>query len=1604
MAERDPWADFEAAPENDPWAGFQEVGRKRSRKGRTSRDQAPAAPAPPTGPGDIVVTGARDGDTVRLSSGNALRLYGVDAPELKQQGWDRQGNPVPIGQQSLGAMNALLQLGPSTIGPQQGMSYGRAVAPLSVDGQDAGFSLTRQGNALAAPTYLQNDPHRQFQYMAAERLARLNGLGVHDTKFQNPADFRHNPLPAPSRETVAQWWDTPTPLAGMRPEDEQAFLGMINDASVPVEKVVEFSKSKGFVVDPADITQARAQIQKTGLAATTGYKDYVHPLTDQGDGATGAFARGIGSGVLASGLDEAGAFVDMIGATSGRENVWNSDRRLADIWANNQQQNSSILGYDDYAHPYATLGGELAGGLLVPFGARAKTVAELGRVGAAYGGATGFLGADGSASERAFGAAVGVPLGALTGVIGGKAIEYGTPIAKRMFGKTVADFAGNGATHNVDDAVQGMQRAADEASDVPPPPPGFQMIQPSTGMAAEPTPSISAEPRRPDYLFADRPQPMGQPLTDGQRQALAANIEPRDVLPVPSNEVGSVEELAARDAGRFAKAKIPDADAELTRQTVRAWNGAEVPKVGPVDLVGFLRLRGGMADQGGELSHMGMNNAARRGMDFVGQEARFGPLVNETGMTLDDAALQAWEAGYFPELTERPTVAQFLDGLRDTYDGNRRRYLPGDLAEVDRYKATLGEREQFQQARFTGDGKVWDDRSVPAGPDQPFAPPQAYEEWPSGGPDFAGNIDLRKLNAPQDIARALATTQREVGFDAATRGRVAHAETERLAAELNMTPDALIARRKGQSFNAEEALAARQILAKSGNELVNAAKKIQALEDPGDELLADFREKWVRHVAIQEQVAGMTAEAGRALQQFRMMADSRAVRGNVLSAMVKGGGGRDGLKGAADILINAVEMEPGKFNALAEKALQPKWQNKLSELYINFLLSFPQTHAVNITSNTLTALAQVPEHVVGGMVGKARQMLPKANRDRITASEIGQRTFGLLQGAKEGARLFTRALRTGEPSDFISKVEGQEYKAISGLKGEVLRTPTRLLTAEDEFFKGIARRMEMNGIAARMAHKEGLRGEAANKRIAELVSNPTDEMLNSAEDYGRYLTFQSPLGTFAQGVSNMSNGNILAKLFLPFVRTPTNLIKFAAERSPAAPLVAEWRKDFAAGGARRDLAIAKMLVGTGFGAVMYEAAQNGVITGGAPSDDKKARLLFADGWKPYSLKVGDTYYSYARMDPFSSTIGVAADLATMPDGMSERQKQDKLTLLVASILGNLANKTWLSGATDVVEALSDPERNADKMLQRLLGSMLVPNVIAGTARTLDPTQREVETASDAIRNRIPGLREELRPRRNIWGESIKSEGGIGPDAISPVAMSTQLNDPVNKALLQLGYAPGYPSKKVGGRELTPEEYDRYVEMAGTGSHAALTDLVTSPEWRAMDDEAKEKAAGDVVKNARKVARAQLFGGAESTTRDTASDAWGDFQEVGKPPKDDPWSSFKMAPQRDVIGTLTRAIPGIDFTSGFRTRDYQADMRRRGYHPADNSGHLEGASLDLVPPPGKSIGWLAREVRKVEPDARLLPEGDHLHATFPDWFGAPAIGGARSAGLVNPMGR
>ena len=361
-------------------------------------------------------------------------------------------------------------------------------------------------------------------------------------------------------------------------------------------------------------------------------------------------------------------------------------------------------------------------------------------------------------------------------------------------------------------------------------------------------------------------------------------------------------------------------------------------------------------------------------------------------------------------------------------------------------------------------------------------------------------------------------------------------------------------------------------------------------------------------------------------------------------------------------------------------------------------------------------------------------------------------------------------------------------------------------------------------------------------------------------DYARYLTFQRPLGTLGNLATAMTQHAPVLKLVVPFIRTPTNILKFAAERSPVAPILKEWRADFMAGGARRDLAVARLAMGTGLGLMAAQWAQYGKITGGGPADKGARALMLADGWQPYSVKIGDRYVSYQRFDPLATTLGVAADFVDTQAHMTEAQR-DKAALNVATaVMQNLSNKVWLSGVTDLAQAIDDPGRYGEEFVARIAGSVAIPAVVGQTARTIDPVMRDARGPVDRITSRIPFASRSLEARRDVWGEVITSEGSIGPDIASPIRTSTARNDPVTAELLAIEASISPLPRKVAGRELTAKEYSAYQGLAGRYLRADLEEKMSTVEWRGLTAEDRKERVDRIKTKARKDARAELFGG------------------------------------------------------------------------------------------------------------------------------------------------
>lgn len=140
-----------------------------------------------------------------------------------------------------------------------------------------------------------------------------------------------------------------------------------------------------------------------------------------------------------------------------------------------------------------------------------------------------------------------------------------------------------------------------------------------------------------------------------QRQELESKVE------TIRGEIAKLEQEAAAARPRYADPETGEviSPAELASikdmvAFVRDMRKAKPPQ----SLIDFLRERGGLVDEGTEISTI-----------IDGARSRPG-LISKKGQALDDAALAAWEAGFF-ETAERPTISDFLEAVRRDISGDR---------------------------------------------------------------------------------------------------------------------------------------------------------------------------------------------------------------------------------------------------------------------------------------------------------------------------------------------------------------------------------------------------------------------------------------------------------------------------------------------------------------------------------------------------------------------------------------------------------------------------------------------------------------------------------------------------------------------------------------------------------------------------------------------------------------------------------------------------------------------------------------------------------------------------------------------------------------------
>lgn len=461
------------------------------------------------------------------------------------------------------------------------------------------------------------------------------------------------------------------------------------------------------------------------------------------------------------------------------------------------------------------------------------------------------------------------------------------------------------------------------------------------------------------------------------------------------------------------------------------------------------------------------------------------------------------------------------------------------------------------------------------------------------------------------------------------------------------------------------------------------------------------------------------------------------------------------------------------------------------------------------------------------------------------------------------------------------------------------------LNATDEFQKG--------GIEASV--QKGI------DRLYEKGKITDDSLRNAGEQEALYRTFQDKtvLSDAAIGVRLALNkahiGDIGAgDIMLPFSQVPSNLGARAIEYSPAGLGVAA--ADFinmidsarngkftAAQQAKAVQGVGRALTGSGMIAIAAAGALRGWLKVTGDDDDKnKDALGKTHGLDGTQLNIsaalrdlrggsaqwqaGDQLLSIGFLDPLNAqlTTGalIADDIRSEAGVTAGRVLGNSLSGALQSVLDTPVMSTFQDVATNYeYSGASTPGGKMMDAAQKYAANQLssvIPNSLRGIAQGLDDTERNAyssdnvwQQAFDNAKASIPGLRETLPAKTDVWGNPVKNEGGIRNFMnrnINPGNITTYKTDAVSSEIEKISEATGeslYPDRtaprslKVDGEavSLTFEQRSMYQKAYGDAYSAAVTSLMNDKNYKAMPDSMKAEILQQAKDTATEQARDSL---------------------------------------------------------------------------------------------------------------------------------------------------
>lgn len=476
-----------------------------------------------------------------------------------------------------------------------------------------------------------------------------------------------------------------------------------------------------------------------------------------------------------------------------------------------------------------------------------------------------------------------------------------------------------------------------------------------------------------------------------------------------------------------------------------------------------------------------------------------------------------------------------------------------------------------------------------------------------------------------------------------------------------------------------------------------------------------------------------------------------------------------------------------------------------------------------------------------------------------------------------------------EAYDYIRGAIPAEYG------GNIIRWPTRAAVAIDEYGKARFRRQKIAQMASVKAREDSAKGMGSYRELYDKYRKESLSVVDEGkaleieevfgrlktdigkvfgqdvEDFTPYKsikefalrqTFQSPLLGAAKAAQDIRRDSAFVAYFVPFIKTPWNILKEGTTYVPGLGIA--FRPKYLDGATpvkmSNDELIPRQILGASMFAGVAAMYGSGQITG-SPKNAQEAQAWKDQGIQPFSIKIGDSWVSYQRIEPIATVLGLAADLLRVTDDYVQNPDMDQSVLdeavkpILVAMKSNILSKSFMEGFSNILEVTSDPARYIESFTAAGLRP-LSPAFLNMVARSTDPYERLATTPLEKLQQRFPFLRQDLPVEYGAIGGPRETDF---VQAITGFGIKSAPQSELQQELADLNFTKGRVGDTIMRVGLTTEQLGEFRQMSAEMLTPILERLIRSPSYRNMSKSRRKKVLEDVTTKAQGKIRMAYFG-------------------------------------------------------------------------------------------------------------------------------------------------